>query len=204
MRLLSTLIIALCTLCSCTSKAQEAKTLRQAQGELKTETMKSIVIYFSRSGNNYVNGDIVNLPVGNTKVIAEKIQKQTGCDAFEIVPEKEYPADYGKCTEVAQEELNQNARPAYKGNIDLSQYDTIYLGYPIWWGTFPMCVFKFIEDHDGFAGKTVLPYSTHEGSGLGNSISDLKELCPKATVKKGVGIKGSTAKTADVSKVINQ
>ena len=67
-----------------------------------------------------------------------------------------------------------------------------------------MCVFKFVEDHGGFAGKTVLPYSTHEGSGLGSSISDLKKLCPKATVKNGVAIKGSTVKTADVSKVINQ
>lgn len=166
--------------------------------------MKSIVIYFSRPGNNYVNGDIVNLKVGNTKVLAEKIVKATGCDEFEIVPVTAYSADYTKCTEEAKAELSKNARPAYKGDIDLTKYDTIYLGYPIWWGTFPMCVFTFIEKHNGFADKTILPFATHEGSGLGSSVSDLKRLCPKAMVKHGVSIKGSTVGKADVSKIINQ
>ena len=188
----------LCIVTSCTSKAQN----NESTGNKNMK--KSIVIYFSRSGNNYVSGDIVNLKVGNTKVIAQKIVKATGCDEFEIIPEKAYAEDYTKCTEEAQAELHANARPAYKGNIDLSEYDTIYLGYPIWWGTFPMCVFTFIEAHDGFAGKTVLPYSTHEGSGLGQSISDLKRLCPKATVKSGVAIKGSTVQSASVDKIVNQ
>ena len=170
----------------------------------KTSMSKSIVIYFSRSGNNYVNGSIVNLPVGNTKVLAQKIQSETGCDVFEIVPEKAYPADYKKCTEVAQEEINRNAYPAYVGDVDLSNYSTIYLGYPIWWGTFPRCVNTFIKNHNGLKGKTILPFSTHEGSGLGSSVGDLKKLCPEATVKKGVEVKGSTVKTANVSSIINQ
>ena len=197
--LLIAIMALLCIVTSCTSKAQN--------NESTTDTnnmKKSIVIYFSRSGNNYVSGDIVNLKVGNTKVIAQKIVKATGCDEFEIIPEKPYAEDYTRCTEEAQAELNANARPAYKGDIDLSEYDTIYLGYPIWWGTFPMPVFTFIEAHDGFAGKTVLPYSTHEGSGLGQSISDLRKLCPKATVKSGVAIKGSTVQLATVDKIINQ
>ena len=198
MKVLSSVIVILALLCSCIGNAQTKKSLNH------DKPMKSIVIYFSRSGNNYVSGDIVNLPVGNTKLIAQKIQTQTGCDAFEIEPVNPYSADYTKCTEEAKEELNQNARPAYKGNVDLTKYDVIYLGYPIWWGTFPMCVFKFIEDHDGFAGKTVLPYSTHEGSGLGSSIRDLRRLCPKATIKNGVAITGSTAKDTNVDKIVNQ
>ena len=186
-------------LCLLTTSALQAQ-----NNDSNSKNMKSIVIYFSRSGNNYVSGNIVNLKVGNTKVIADKIAAATGCDSFEIVPVKAYSADYTKCTEEAQAELNANARPAYKGDIDLSGYDAIYLGYPIWWGTFPMCVFTFIEAHDGFAGKTVLPFSTHEGSGLGSSVSDLRKLCPKATVGSGVAIKGSTAAKADVTKIINQ
>lgn len=178
--------------------------IAQAQTAPKKKNMKSIVIYFSRSGNNYVNGSIVNLPMGNTKVLAQKIQSETGCDVFEIVPQNAYPADYMKCTEVAQQEINRNAYPAYVGEVDLSAYTTIYLGYPIWWGTFPRCVNTFIKNHDGLKGKTVLPFSTHEGSGLGTSVSDLKKLCPQATVKKSIAVKGSTVKTASVSAIINQ
>ena len=196
MKQLHIIIIAfLCALSSCTSNSQTKET---------KEMKKSIVIYFSRSGNNYVSGDIVNLKVGNTKVIAQKIVKATSCDEFEIIPEKSYSEDYTKCTEEAQAELNANARPAYKGDVDLTQYDTIYLGYPIWWGTFPMAVATFIEAHEGFDGKTVLPYSTHEGSGLGQSIRDLNRLCPKATVKNGVAVKGSTVQSANIEKIINQ
>lgn len=196
--LLTSIIIVLVALTSCTSKAQNNET------STNKKDMKSIVIYFSRSGNNYVNGNVVNLKKGNTKVLAEKIVAATGCDQFEIIPEKPYAENYTQCTEEAQAELNANARPAYKGDIDLAAYDTVYLGYPIWWGTFPMCVFTFIEAHDGLAGKTILPYSTHEGSGLGQSISDLKRLCPNATVKNGVAIKGSSVQTANVEKIIKQ
>ena len=197
MRQLFTTIMAF--LCLLTPSALQAQ-----NNDSNSNSMKSIVIYFSRPGNNYVSGDIVNLKVGNTKVVADKIVAATGCDSFEIVPVKAYSADYTRCTEEAKAELNANARPAYKGDIDLSEYDTIYLGYPIWWGTFPMCVFTFIEAHDGFEGKTILPYSTHEGSGLGQSISDLKKLCPKATIGSGIAINGSTAAKADVTKIVNQ
>lgn len=174
--------------------------------ETKTEqtSMKSIVIFFSRSGNNYVNGGIENLPVGNTKVVAQRIQAETDADLFEIVPEVAYPDDYSRCTEVAQTELQQDARPEYAGDIDLSGYDIIYLGYPIWWGTFPMCVFTFIEAHDGLRGKKIVPFSTHEGSGLGNSVSDLRRLCPNATITKGTAIQGSHAANADITPILRQ
>lgn len=165
--------------------------------------MKNIVIYFSRSGNNYVDGNICDLPVGNTKVIAQRIQEITGVDAFEIIPVKAYSTDYTTCTEEAKQELNEQARPAYQGDINLAPYDTIYLGYPIWWSTFPMCVCTFIEHHNGLAGKTIVPFATHEGSGMGSSIGDLKRLCPQAKICQGVAIKGSTVAKAKVDGIVH-
>ena len=160
---------------------------------------KSIVVFYSRPGNNYVSGNIVNLKVGNTEIVAEKIMALTGCDSFKIIPEKPYPADYKQCTDLAGVELKNHARPKYVGEAkDFSQYSVIYLGYPIWWGTMPMVVYTFLESHD-FAGKTIVPFSTHEGSGLGSSVSDIKKTCPKATVTDGLAIKGSTAASSDSS-----
>jgi len=158
--------------------------------------LMTLILFYSRPGNNYVSGDIVYLKKGNCLVVAEKIQAETGADMFQIEPVKEYSEDYMTCTEEAKRELNANARPAYKGDIDISGYDTIILGYPIWWGTFPMPVFTFLENHD-FTGKTIIPFSTHEGSGLGSSVSDIKKLCPTANVKPGIAIRGSNASKCD-------
>lgn len=170
-----------------------------AQTTKNKKTMRSIIVYYSRPGNNYVNGDIVNLKVGNTRVVAEKIQKLTGVDLFSIDPVKPYPEDYRQCTEVVKKELDSNAHPAYKGDVkNWDEYDTIYLGYPNWWGTMPMVVLSFLEKHN-LTGKTILPFCTHEGSAMGNSEADLKKSCPKATIKKGLAVKGSTVANADKS-----
>lgn len=158
---------------------------------------KSIIIYYSRPGNNYVGGQIVNLKTGNTEVAALKIKQLTGADIFRIEPVKAYPADYDECTRVAQEELRKQARPAYKGDaVDLDQYDTVYLGYPNWWGTMPMVVCTFLERHP-LAGKQIHPFCTNEGSGMGHSESDLRKLCPKATVKSGLSIRGGAVASSD-------
>ena len=105
---------------------------------------KSIVVYFSHKGENYVSGNIINLTKGNTEVIAEKIQKLTGADIFEIETVKNYPVIYRETTETAKQELNSNARPELKRIPDISGYETIYLGYPNWWNTMPMAVFTFL------------------------------------------------------------
>jgi flavodoxin len=158
---------------------------------------KSLSVYYSRKGNNYVSGSIVNLPIGNTEVIAKKIQALTGCDLFQIETVKAYPVDYMETTRVSQDELNQNARPKLAETVaDIASYEVIYLGYPNWWGTMPMVVFTFLESYD-FSGKTIVPYCTHEGSGLGNSERDIKKLCPTAKVVSGLAIKGSTVGRAD-------
>jgi len=153
---------------------------------------KSLIAYFSRKGNNYVGGSIVNLPIGNTEVIAKKIQELTGSDMFEIKTVKSYPEDYTETTNVAKEELSNNSRPELTEIVDdMDSYDVIYIGYPNWYGTMPMAVFTFLESYD-FSGKTIIPYFTHEGSGLGQSVRDIKKLCPNSRVLDGLAIKGGS------------
>ena len=158
---------------------------------------KSLIAYFSRKGNNYVGGSIVNLPTGNTEVIAKKIQELTGSEIFQIKAVKSYPEDYTETTKVAKEEQRENARPELTEIVDdMDSYDVIYIGYPIWYGTMPMAVFSFLESYD-FSGKTIIPYCTHEGSGMGNSVRDIKKLCPNAKVLSGLAILGGSVDRAD-------
>ena len=156
---------------------------------------QTLIVYYSRTGQNYTSDGIVNLKKGNTEVVAEQIQKLTRADIFRLETVKEYAADYYECTQEAKQELNAKARPELKNDIDISKYDTIYLGWPCWWGTYPMCVATFLEAHD-WSGKTVIPFTTHEGSGFGNGLRDLKAALPSATVKKGLSIQGSKVSTA--------
>ena len=158
---------------------------------------KSLIAYFSRKGNNSVGGSIVNLPIGNTKVIANKIEELIESDLFEIETVKSYPKDYTETTNVSKKELRENARPELTEMVnDMDSYDVIYLGYPNWWGTMPMAVFTFLESYD-FSGKTIVPYCTHEGSGMGSSERDIKKLCPSANVLSGLAIRGSGVNRAD-------
>ncbi|MDR3560940.1 MAG: flavodoxin [Negativicutes bacterium] len=160
-------------------------------------TATSLIAYFSRKGNNNVGGSIVNLPIGNTEVVAKKIEKLTGGDIFQIKTAKSYPEDYTETTNVAQVEKKKNARPELTETVNnMDSYEVIYLGYPNWWGTMPMAVFTFLEAYD-FSGKTIIPYCTHEGSGMGSSESDIKKLCPEAKVLSGLAILGGSVAKAD-------
>jgi flavodoxin len=144
-----------------------------------------------------VGGNIVNLPIGNTEVIAKKIQGLTGSDLFKIKTVSSYPEDYTETTDVAGEEKKQNARPELIKKVDnMDSYNVIYLGYPNWWGTMPMALFTFLESYD-FSGKTIVPYCTNEGSGMGSSERDIKKLCPKARVLTGLAIRGGSVDSAD-------
>lgn len=159
--------------------------------------MKTLVAYFSRKGNNYVNGKIMNLSTGNTELVAKKIAVITNGDLFEIKPIHPYSKDYQECTKEAKKELQANAHPALIGELpDISKYDIIYLGYPNWWGTIPMAVCTFLESID-FAGKTIRPFCTHEGSGMGHSEEDIKNSCPSVILKKGLPIRGGSVKDCD-------
>ena len=152
---------------------------------------KSLVLYFSRAGNNYSNSGIKYIEIGNTEVIANYIQEFTDADLFKMDPLNDYPEDYMECTVVAQEELKDDARPELKEYIgDISEYDVIYIGFPNWWSTMPMPVWTQLEKLD-FSGKTIKPFVTHEGSGFGKSLNDLKKLCPGANIEDGLSIQGS-------------
>ena len=153
--------------------------------------MSSLVIYFSRSGENYFGGELKNIEKGNTEVIAEYIQEFDGADLFKVEPAVEYPADYMQCIDVAKKEQQSDARPEIKETLDsIDDYDTIYIGFPNWWGTLPMPMFTQLEQLD-FSGKVVKAFVTHEGSGFGSSEKDLKKLCEGAEIKKGLSIPGS-------------
>ena len=155
-----------------------------------------LIAYFSRKGNNYVDGRIVDLPVGNTEVAAGLVHDLTGGDLFRIDPVEPYPADYQAATEVARQELERGARPDLAGHVDdLAAYDTVILAYPNWWGTLPMAVWTFLEAHD-LSGKTLLPLCTHEGSGMGRSERDLERLCPGSRLLKGLPIQGGRVRNA--------
>ena len=157
---------------------------------------KVLIAFFSRKGQNYVSGSIKNLPVGNTEVVAGMIQEITGGDLFEIDTVKDYPADYTETTNVAKDELSAKARPELTAKVDnMDEYDTIVLGYPNWWGAMPMAVYTFLESYD-FSGKTILPYCTHEGSGLSGTEREIAKECPKATVRSGLSILGTNAGSA--------
>ena len=164
-----------------------------------------LIAFFSLAGETYVNGRIENRPVGNTEVIARKLQDKIGGDMFHIETVTLYPHDHYEIIDKAKEELHTNDRPEIKGSVeDMDSYDTIILGYPNWWGTMPMAVKTFLEGYD-FGGKTIIPYCTHEGSGMGHSESDLKKLCPDSTILQGTPIHGADVEFADreVNRIIN-
>ena len=147
-----------------------------------------LVVYFSRTGEQYTVGTIDK---GNTAIVAEMIAEKTGADLFEILPETDYPYTYAKLTDVAKKEQNDNARPAIKDALpDLSQYDTVFIGAPVWWGDWPMILYTFFETAD-LSGKNLVPFSTHEGSGLSGFDRKLAAAVPDATVLTGQAFRGN-------------
>lgn len=156
--------------------------------------MGALIAYYSRADENYVGGALRTLKVGNTAVAATLLQAITGADLFQIEQVQPYARDYNTCIDQARADQRRGARPDLKAWPEggLAGYDTIYLGYPNYWGTMPMAVWTFLEAYD-LAGKTILPFCTHEGSGLGSSVADLRRLCPDALVGQGLAIVGGSA-----------
>lgn len=156
-----------------------------------------LVVYYSRKGENYMPEGIRVLEKGNTEYAAEYIAKAIGADLFEIDTVKPYAANYRECCMEAVAEVKANARPEIQAYVDdISGYDTIFVCYPCWCGTAPMCVFTFLEHYD-FTGKKILPLCTNEGSGLGNSVKDIAKSCPGAVVAAGLSVKGHQCKDSE-------
>ena len=151
----------------------------------------TLVAYFSRTGEQYEVGVIDE---GNTAIVAKMIAEATGADSFEILPaEDSYPITYDELKDVAQRELRENARPAIAGELsDLSGYDVIFIGAPVWWGDWPMIMYTFFESGN-LSGKRLIPFSTHAGSGLSGFDKKLAAACPDSEVLGGLAVRGSDA-----------
>ena len=176
----ATLALLLSTSCNGQNKLE-------VKQEKQNTMSKSIVIFFSHAGDNYAVG---NIEVGNTKIVADYISEIAGADQFEIVTHKYDGMAYTPLINLAKEEANNGELPPYEGDApDLSQYDTIFIGGPVWWGTYPQVMFTLFRDIN-LDGKTVIPFTTHEGSGLASCVSDVKKAFPKAKVSQGFSIYG--------------
>lgn len=153
---------------------------------------KTLIVFFSRADENYFGGAMRYVKVGNTEIAVNLMKDMISADTFKIEMKNPYSSVYMTCIDEAKKDLRNDARPELASlpeNID--EYNTIILGYPNYWGTMPMAVFTFLEAFD-FSGKTILPFCTNEGSGMGRSERDIKNIC-KAKVAKGLSINGSRA-----------
>lgn len=151
---------------------------------------KILVAYFSWSDGEDAAG---NVKKGNTRIIADIIAQKTGGDLFKIKPVKNYPADYDECKKVASREKAEKARPEFIGEVEnFSDYDTIFIGYPIWYGDAPMIVYTFLEKYN-FDGKKIVPFCTHGGSGLSSTDQQISLTCPNSEILKGFEIHGTVA-----------
>lgn len=178
-------IVALLTM-SCTASANQSTMNNQDETSMDNKG-KTLVVFFSHAGENYSVG---NIEVGNTKVVADYISEMTGADQFEIVADKDYDMPYMQLIEVAKQEANNNELPPMVGKLEnVDKYDTVFIGGPVWWGTYPQVMFTFFRDYD-LNGKTLIPFTTHEGSGLASCVEDVKEAYPNADVKPGFAIYG--------------
>ncbi len=170
-------------------KSAPEKTSPQTENAAGTEKTKSkiLVAYFSRTGDNYEVGKIAK---GNTHIVAEMIAEKTGADMFEIKTVKKYPEDYRACTEEAKTEAETNARPEMSEKVrGIENYDTIFLGYPIWWSDFPMVVYTFMESYD-FKGKTIIPFCTAGNDYMTGKESHIPEIAKGSKTLEGIGIRG--------------
>lgn len=177
--------------------SQSSSEVRQSQVTSESSTTSSstnesnvLVAYFSRAGENYNVGYVER---GNTDILAEMIHDQVGGDLFQIETVETYPESYDEMTEIAQAERSSDARPELATRIENpEQYDVIFLGYPIWWADMPMAMYTFLETYD-FSGKTIIPFSTNEGSGLASTITSIETTQPNATVLDGFTVRGQAA-----------
>ncbi len=180
-------ILAALTLLMATGCNGQTKQTTDTVTHSNNNTMNKIVIFFSHAGDNYSVG---NIEVGNTKIVADYISELTGADQYEIVIHKYDGMAYMPLIDLAKKEAEAGELPPYEGKApDLSQYDTVFIGGPVWWGTYPQVMFTLFKDIN-LDGKTVIPFTTHEGSGLANCVGDVKKAFPKAKVTKGFDIYG--------------
>lgn len=163
---------------------------------------KILIAYFTRADNVKIALDIdavasasINIKGssynGNVAILADYIKEATGGDTFSILATEYYPTNYRDSTNVAKEEQSSDARPELSNHVEnMEDYDIIFLGFPNWWGGLPMPVYTFLEEYD-FSGKIIIPFASHEGSGLGNGPTEIAEICPDAQIMDGFAARGT-------------
>ena len=197
MRTLLTILMTTMMLLLTACGGGNAQTGADTSAQKETQTTASarsgqrvLVVYFSRADEN--TGGVGYIEKGNTKILAEMIAERTHGDLLEIKTVKPYPKEYRPATEAAKQEKEENARPEIVGELpDLSKYDVVFLGYPIWWSDMPMPVYTFL-DRENFVGKIILPFCTHEGSGLSDTQRSIADVT-KADVREGFALQGHIA-----------
>ena len=187
-------IAALMTAMACNGRKAATET-QAASGEQTVQQIdpkkKALVVFFSHAGDNYAVG---NIKVGNTKIVADYISDFTGADQFEIKTTKYDGMAYKPLCDLAKEEQQRGELPPFEGDVDISKYEIVFIGGPIWWGTYPQVMFTFFSKYD-LGQKTIIPFTTHEGSGLGNCVEDVKKAYPEANVDDGFSISGPAVRT---------
>ena len=172
----------------------DAEEPNEDEGNDTNETAsKILIVYFSRTGNNYPNQW---LEVGHTARVAGYIAELTAGERFEIIPTVAYPDDYQQMVAIARTEYDNNARPSIQTTIkNIADYDTIFIGTPIWHGSVPMIIRTFYEAYN-LTGKTIIPFTTHAGSGLVNCMSVAREYYPQGRILDGLAVQGTSSANA--------
>jgi flavodoxin len=165
---------------------------------MEEKIMKTLVAYFSHIGENLQDNEIVVLTKGNTEVVAEKIAELTKADLYKIEEDEPYPEKYDDCVKRARREDEDNIHPAMKAGMKLNmdEYDTIYIGFPIWYRAYPRIVATFLETYD-FSGKTIKPFCTNDEGTFGISLLEMKGALKGADIRDGLAIRGVNVYDAD-------
>ena len=192
---------ALLTATACNGKASPDPSKGRGDSEEQSVTKlplssegaggRLLVVFFSHAGDNYAVG---NIKVGNSKIVADYISAFTGADQFEIKTSKYDGMAYKPLCDLAKKEQENGELPPFEGSVDVKKYDVIFIGGPVWWGTYPQVMFTFFKKYD-LNGKTIIPFTTHEGSGLGSCVKDVKKAYPKANVGQSFSIYGHDVRT---------
>lgn len=212
-KVLMCLLLLVCTtsLVACqkndTNEKQESNITDENKESGNEISNKILTVYFSRYGNtDYVENVDTNTSAsvvvdngeayGTTEVVANMIQKEVGGDVYLIETEEKYTEDFDELRDVNHEEMNNNTLPKLKeSDLDISKYDTIFIGYPIWATSVPQAVLSFLSEYD-LSGKTVIPFCTHDGYGAGSSYDDIKNVLSDVDFLDGLAIESSNIDNA--------
>jgi len=160
--------------------------------------MKTLIAYFSHIGENLQDNEIITLTKGNTEVVAEKIAELTGGDLYKIEEDEPYPEKYMDCVARARREDEDNIHPALKAGMKLNMddYDTVYIGFPIWYRNYPRVVASFLDEYD-FTGKNIKPFCTNDEGTFGTSLLEMQSVLKGANIDTGLAIRGLDVYNAD-------